>query len=313
VPKRSIGDATVAAAQKIAASENMTLCEVFEHCRNYEYFSKKVSRIEAFTDFLREIRALSESVPVSELIKLVIVKSGYLAALEAEATDEAKDRIANLGALISSAAEYENDSEEPTLQGFLEEAALMSDIDNYDGSADTVTMMTVHSAKGLEFPVVFIAGLEEGIFPGQNSAYYPEELEEERRLAYVGITRAKEKLHMTYVRSRMLFGSTVYNRPSRFIAEVPDNLKDQPENLPRFVRSMGAPVKKPAVAEKPGISRPKSEGVSYIEGETVTHNTFGQGMVLSVKPMGGDILLEIAFEKYGTKKLMANFAKLKKI
>jgi DNA helicase-2/ATP-dependent DNA helicase PcrA len=314
VPKRSIGEATIAAAQEIAESENISLYDVFANCRDYEYFSKKISRIEKFTTFLEEMRALSTSVPVQELIKAVIVKSGYLEALEAEGANEAKERIENLGALISSADEYEKTSDEPSLQGFLEEAALMSDIDNYDGSADTVTMMTVHSAKGLEFAVVFIAGLEEGIFPGQNSAYYPDELEEERRLAYVGITRAKEKLHMSYARSRMLFGSTVYNRPSRFIAEIPEEFKLQAESRPRFERPKAhAAVKQAIMNERPGVSVQKSEGVNYSVGEMVSHNTFGTGLVLSVKPMGGDTLIEIAFDSYGTKKLMANFAKLKKI
>ena len=314
VPKRSIGEATVAAALEIAQREDLSLYDVFSHCGDYGYFSKKVSRIEVFINFLEEMRDVSSRVPVQELIKAVIVKSGYLEALEAEGTSEAKERIENLGALISSAAEYEQTADESSLQGFLEEAALMSDIDNYDGSADTVTMMTVHSAKGLEFPVVFIAGLEEGIFPGQNSAYYPEELEEERRLAYVGITRAKVKLHMTYARSRMLFGSTVYNRPSRFIAEIPDDLKLQAESKPIQTKPKVKAAAKPfTIMDKSGISRQKSEGISCSAGDMLSHNTFGTGMVLSVKQMGGDTLIEIAFEKYGTKKLMANFAKLIKI
>jgi DNA helicase-2/ATP-dependent DNA helicase PcrA len=325
VPKRGIGEATVAAAQEIAARDGVSLFEVFENCGDIDYFSRKFAKIKQFTDFILHMREIRDTVPVKELVRMTAGDSGYLGALEAENSGESKERTENIGAFISSAAEYDMLSEEHTLEGFLEECALMSDIDNYDSSADTVTMMTVHSAKGLEFPTVFMAGLEEGIFPGQNSALYPEELEEERRLAYVAITRAKKQLNISYARSRMLFGSTVYNRPSRFIAEIPDELKDFHDNRTGLERysafAQGAqnvfhPQRTAAAASassKPGIQRRAQAHESYIEGETVEHGTFGTGMILSVKPMGGDTLLEIAFEKFGTKKLMANFARLKKV
>lgn len=314
VPKRGIGDATVSAAQQIAARDGLSLYDVFSTCENIDYFSKKYAKIKPFVDLIEEMRALSVEAPVHELVKAVAIKSGYIAVLEAENSGEARERMENIGAFVSSAAEYDSLSDEPNLQGFLEECALMSDIDNYDGSADTVTMMTIHSAKGLEFPIVFIAGMEEGVFPGQNADYYPEELEEERRLAYVGITRAKKKLNITYARSRMLFGSTVYHRESRFLKEIPDTLKNetdmrQHETTVSF--SSKAPKRRPAVDA--GFSRPTAAvSQSFAVGNTVHHNTFGTGMVLSVKPMGGDTLLEIAFNKFGTKKLMANYARLKK-
>ena len=312
VPKRSIGSATAAAALEIAEQVSMSLYDVFLHCDEFAYFSKKVSRISGFMKDLEDLRGMIDNIPLHELIKNVMIKSGYLAALEAENDSEAKERIENLSTLVSNAAEYEKNTDEPTLEGFLEEAALMADIDNYDNSADTVVMMTVHSSKGLEFPVVFIAGMEEGIFPGQNSAAFPEELEEERRLAYVAITRAKEKLHISYARGRMLFGSTVYNRPSRFIAEIPDELKNSVNERP-VVEKHKIPAKVPAVrTENRSVSQKHSTTVVYSPGDTVLHNVFGRGMVLSSKPMGGDTLLEIAFESFGTKKLMSNFARLTK-
>ena len=315
-PRRGIGDATVSAAQEIAGQEGMSLYEVFLHCDDFPYFSKKIGRIRPFMDFVEKIRALADKVPLHELINFVIVNSGYMAELQKADEKDGRDRIENLSTLVSNAVDYEKNEDEPTLAGFLEEASLMSDIDNYDGSADTVTLMTIHSAKGLEFPVVFIAGMEDGIFPGINSLSFPDQLEEERRLAYVGITRAKEKLFITYARNRMLFGSTVHNRPSTFLHEIPEALKDTQDNRLTYDRRPHVHAAAPSAAKEfPSAAvsaRPPKASVTFAPGETVRHHAFGLGLVLSVRPMGGDTLLEIAFDKCGTKKLMANFARLTK-
>ena len=193
----------------------------------------------------------------------------------------------------------------------------MTDIDNYNADADSVVLMTLHASKGLEFPVVFIPGLEEGVFPGMQSLYDSSEIEEERRLAYVGITRAKEKLYLLNTRSRMIFGSTKYNLPSRFLEELP---KDCCEILvkPRTpIRQNVTSAPKPSKPATSGFgvgfkSAPKKSTDTFIVGETVIHRVFGKGMIVSLKPMGNDTLMEIAFEKVGTKKIMANMGVVKK-
>lgn len=241
-----------------------------------------------------------------------------------------KDRLQNVEELISQAVEYQTNNPEATLSGYLEEVALVSDIDSYDDTADAVVLMTIHSAKGLEFPVVFLPGMEEGIFPGMQAALYPEELEEERRLAYVAITRAKERLYALHVRERLLYGKTQYNPQSRFLTEIPE---DYIENGQVKSRSAGAETQKEPEAAQPARSNRKTPVISqeffkpsdlssqvgrttgyerFSTGDCVSHLTFGKGIVMSVKEMGADILYEIAFDKVGTKKLMATYAKLKK-
>ncbi len=315
-PKRSIGTATMAAVQQIAEQTNQSYYEVFQHCREYEYFSKKVVRLQDFISFMEDMREQSKIVSPHELIQMVMEKSGYLDSLGND--EEGKERKENLSTLISNAYDYEKNVDEPTLEGFLEEAALMSDIDNYDNQTDAVVMMTIHSAKGLEFSSVFIAGMEEGVFPGQSVLVYPEQLEEERRLAYVGITRAKEHLMMTCATSRMLFGSTVHNKPSRFLSEIPDKLKEEKDMRPHYTRPTlrRSPHASSVQMNRTGIgvsAHPTQSKLSFAPGDSVEHGTFGHGMVLSAKSMGGDMLLEIAFDSHGTKKLMANYARLKKL
>ena len=319
-PRRGIGDATVATAQQIAAREGKSLYDVFRHFDQYPEMSRKAGRIRPFVELILALQSMAEKVSVHELIDATMVHSGYMEELRRLDEKDGRDRIDNLGTLVSNAVDYEKNEEEPSLAGFLEEASLMSDIDNYDGGADTVTLMTVHSAKGLEFPVVFIAGMEEGVFPGQMSMSSPDQLEEERRLAYVAITRAKEELYITYARTRMLFGSTVHHRPSPFLREIPDALRDAHDNRLTFERRAHVPHVTPAIgraglagkAGRPVVSPPASKQ-TFTPGELVRHGAFGTGMVLSAKPMGGDTLLEIAFDSCGTKKLMANFARLTKV
>ena len=219
----------------------------------------------------------------------------------------------------------EEENPESTLADFLEEVSLLTDIDNYDNDADTVVLMTVHSAKGLEFPVVFLPGFEENIFPGMNSIYIPSEVEEERRLAYVAITRAKEELFIFHAESRMVFGMTNRNRISRFAEEIPDTLIERTRSREYSVRPTVMPGfsgAKPfasgsSVSEAGGFTQkprvtPAPAG-TYRVGDTVVHKAFGTGMIVSATQMANDTLLEVAFDKVGTKKLFANFAKLTKL
>ena len=231
---------------------------------------------------------------------------------------------------------YEEEAgEEASLSGFLEEVSLFTDIDNYDEDADSVVLMTVHSAKGLEFPVVFLPGWEEGVFPGMAVLYDPEQVEEERRLAYVAITRAREELYLYHAESRMIFGTTSRNRLSRFAGEIPEELLERTRSHDWSRPSVGSmpafgnrPAQRPGTpgaaqpgAAKPGTAKPlftphpvkPAPAGTYRAGDTVSHKTFGQGMILSATPMANDTLLEIAFEKVGTKKLFANFARLQKL
>jgi DNA helicase-2/ATP-dependent DNA helicase PcrA len=311
VPKRGIGNATIEAAREIAVKNGISLYDVFN---SDEFgFKKRNAKIDTLMSLLEEMRSAQERLP-HEIVNEVIERSGYLTSLSSGKDPDAHDRIQNLNTLISNAIDYERQQDEPTLEGFLEETALMTDMDNYDKAADTVVLMTVHSAKGLEFPSVFIAGMEDGIFPNQSAAAFPEELEEERRLAYVAITRAKNKLYFTYAKSRMIFGKTVYNRPSRFMEEIPDIYKQAHESVVRraAVTKKEPPVKRPVQTGGISVSQGSKPAQSFTTGETLLHDTFGEGMVISAKPMGNDVLLEIAFERFGTKKIMANYAKLKR-
>lgn len=317
VPKRGIGNTTVETAQEIAAENETSLYNVFERCAQIPALSKKSTVVQPLMEFFKNMRDDALTLLPHELIAQVIEKSGYLASLEAEDSKEAQDRIQNIKTLVSNAEDYENGQEEPSLSGFLEETALLTDLDNYEAGSDAVVLMTIHSAKGLEFPTVFIAGIEDGIFPSQSALMYPEEIEEERRLAYVGITRAKQRLVLTNSRSRMIFGKTSHNRSSKFADEIPEEYKQIEERYrhPEVRKMPRMMVKKQIRVNDGGIGvcHEGSQRMSFATGDTVEHGTFGQGMVISVRPMGSDTMLEIAFERYGTKKLMANYARLKKV
>lgn len=318
VPKRGIGSATIESAHEISRRYGMNLYDVFAKSREFECFSRKNEKIENFMNFMNEMSLKSSEVLPHELITEVIEKSGYAGFIASDKSGDGLDRIQNLNTLISNAADYEKDQDEPTLSGFLEETSLMTDLDSYDESSDTVVLMTIHSAKGLEFPNVYIAGMEDGIFPNQAALSYPEEMEEERRLAYVAITRAKRKLHMSYAKSRMIFGKTVYHRRSRFIDEIPETYIEEHacKHKNHYSRFSSAKAKQPKMeVQTVGVGTVKKSterSASFKSGEIVTHGTFGKGMIISAKPMGNDTLLEIAFERFGTKKIMANYARLKK-
>ena len=344
-PKRGIGNTTVDKAAEIAQSLSLSLYEVLKNAEDYPVIAKASARLKSFFDMIDPLIAAADSSQVSELARRVVVESGYRDALLAEDTDEARDRIANIEQLISNVADYEQQSDEPSLSEFLEEVALINDIDSLNSTDDRVVMMTIHSAKGLEFENVFIVGMEEGIFPGMQCVYSdPSEIEEERRLAYVAVTRAKKTLTVTNCYTRMLYGQTARNLPSRFIQEMPvEYLNISSDNTSPFAQPSGysgafsgrgysgggyksgsafgssvkvsQPIKKPSAASSyiKKIPQKSEKTCAFVQGQRVLHPTFGEGLVIKASPMGSDTLLEIAFDNVGTKKLMANFAKLKSL
>ena len=315
-PKRGIGATTINHAAQIAAGLGLSLYEVISHADEYEQLVRAAPRLRAFTQIIDGLAEAAEELPLNELFEKAMRDTGYLDSLALD-RETYQDRLENIQELSSNLLRYSEDNEEGDLNGFLEEVALMTDIDNYNEEADTVVLMTLHSAKGLEFPVVFIPGMERGIFPGIQSLYSASEMEEERRLAYVGNTRAKERLYLTHARTRMLYGSTSHNAPSPFLEEIPEGLVEEKRKV--TLSQQKPSVQRAAKPKKtfdhsfgPAAPKPSAPAGSYRVGDTVGHKLFGTGVVLSAQPMGNDTLLEIAFEKAGTKKLMANFARLTK-
>ena len=331
VPKRSIGARTVAVAAEIASGLGESIYTVIKGADAYPQLSRAASKLREFVrliDGLIEAEA-SGDYSLAELYNLIIEHTGYENYLRVE-KENADVRIENIEELSSNIIKFEEDyGDEADLSNFLEEISLMTDIDNYDADADTCVMMTLHSAKGLEFPVVFITGMEDGLFPSNASISNPEEINEERRLAYVGITRAKEKLYLTKTKYRMLFGSTTYNKDSRFLGEIPSELVERTgegrlRTSSAFSSSgtggkisvgVGKGAKPMAGVPRAGAYQPPAakSGITYKVGDVVLHKLFGKGMIMTAEKMGNDTLLEIAFDKAGTKKLMANFCKMEKI
>ena len=335
VPKRSIGAKTVSTAAEIAAGLGESIYTVIKDADAYPQLSRASAKLKAFTQLIDGLieAEQSEEYSLAELYNLILEHTNYENYLRAE-KENADVRIENIEELSSNIIKFEEDyGDEADLSNFLEEISLMTDIDNYDADADTCVMMTLHSAKGLEFPVVFITGMEDGLFPSMAAiSSGPDELDEERRLAYVGITRAKRKLYLTKTKTRMLFGSTTYSKESRFVSEIPAQLVERTgesrlygssgKSSP-YSSSAGAGAKVSiGVAQKQGYNPSKfkgyqppaaKSGVTYKVGDSVLHKLFGKGLILSAEKMGNDTLLEIAFDKAGTKKLMANFCKMEKL
>ncbi|MCI8589690.1 MAG: UvrD-helicase domain-containing protein [Clostridiales bacterium] len=309
VPKRSIGNATIDAVEQIASYEGISMFAVMENASQYTALAKSAVKLKTFTDLIHKFIHIKEENSLPVLFQQVIELSGYRAMLEAGGEAE-RDRLENVEELISSAVEYDMENEEASLSGFLEDVALISDTDQYDQEGNAVVLMTIHSAKGLEFPVVFLPGLEDGVFPGFRSQGSTAEMEEERRLAYVAITRAKENLYITHTKSRLLYGSTSYNPLSCFIKEIPDQYLDQEREPEREKPSTIGFKEMTRIAET--VYKPKA-AVRLSSGDRVVHMAFGEGTVLSVKDMGGDMLYEVAFDTAGTKKMMGSYAKLKKV
>ncbi len=342
-PKRKIGAATVDALEAIAESEGVSMYEIMKRSDEFTALKKNSEKLTDFVSMIEKVRE-EKTIP-SEMIAELFSVSGYRAMLASEGF-EGEGKIENVEEFISAAVEYEShctsEGIEPSLSGFLEEVALITDVDKYDENTDAVTLMTVHAAKGLEFPVVFIAGMEDGIFPSVQNIGEASEMSEERRLAYVAITRAKEKLYITYAKERMLYGKTTYPPLSQFIrSELPRGLieEEKKKQIPqRYTpessfnarerdrysdrrtqesgyRGLGELKRSPEISASPK-KKVGAEGYGIeklVEGTRVEHIMFGQGTVVSSRDMGGDVLYEVNFDTAGTKKLMATFAKLKKI
>ncbi len=313
-PKRSIGDTTVNHAAQIAGELGVSIYDVLGRADEFAALSRASAKIKHFCDIMDELCEFAEDNSISDLFEQVIERTGYKMMLENDG-EEGLDRLQNVKELASNIAQYELESNAPSLSEFLEEIALINDIDSLEGDSDRVILMTVHSAKGLEFPNVYLVGLEEGIFPGNQSIYGGEaEIEEERRLAYVAITRAKKNLTITNTQSRMLFGSTTRNMPSRFLREIPEELCVNTGFVPKTaeVKVFNNSFSAPSAARKSSFvaKNTTTAASNYTVGQRVEHKTFGQGMILSATSMGNDTLLEIAFDTVGTKKIMAGFAKL---
>jgi len=327
VPKRGIGATTLEKASEIAAGLGESIYSVIKDADVYPQLSRAATKLKSFVALIDGLMEAEQSgdYSLAELYNLILEHTDYEKYLKTE-KDNPDVRIENIEELSSNIIKFEEDyAEEASLSNFLEEISLQTDIDNYDAEADSSVMMTLHSAKGLEFPVVFIAGLEEGVFPSIATMMNPDELNEERRLAYVGITRAKEKLYITKAKSRMLMGHTSYNKVSRFVNEIPPELLNYTGEKKTFASTNGfsassshisigtgskfTPNKSFNTFTKPAVK----SGTIYKKGDCVFHKVFGKGMIVKTEKMGNDTMIEVAFDKAGTKTLMANFSKMEKI
>lgn len=322
-PKRNIGDATVALIEDISRDLNISPFGVMKRCEEYTPLAKKTSALKNAAVLFETLIEKSYELPLDEFFDYTLEKTGYLEYLKT--LENADTKIENTEEFRSSIVQYMQSTPNPTLNGFLEDIVLYTEADRDDNSEDKVTLMTVHSAKGLEYENIFVVGMEEGIFPASRSLDSEENLEEERRLAYVAITRAKKKLYLTSAGQRMLFGQIQRNITSRFMREIGNELIEKHDNAARMknkVNNNDNPVtavhsstlqQQLARNKMHAVTPAKTENTSYSAGERVQHNVFGDGTIISSKPMANDALLEIAFDKAGTKRIMANHAKLKKL
>ena len=321
-PPRGIGEKSVESARAIARDESLSLFDVLEHADSYPELSRASVRMREFARMIRELQ--DEVLTADELYDRVLEKTGYITMLEQSKDERDESRIDNVRELKSSILAYENESGDTSLSGYLASIALYTDVDSMDREEDSVILMTIHSAKGLEFPVVYVVGMEEGLFPGLRSIGEQDEMEEERRLCYVAFTRAKNRLVVSHARQRMLYGKTTANRPSRFLEESGLDTEEPPRQrdpwadqrprsasglpfAPSYARGRTAPravtAKHSTAAPPPAVPLPELS-----VGQRVHHNAFGDGTVTKMTPMGGDQLLEISFDEHGTKKLMLKAA-----
>ncbi len=307
VPARGIGGKTLETAERQAAAANIPLYDVISDPKGYPSLEKAVPKLLRFRDLIEGLRRDLGKMELPEFYDEVLTQTGYLHMLETKDDLDSRTRKENVQELRSSIVHYVEEAETPTLAGFLEEVSLYTDIERYDPDADAAVMMTMHSAKGLEFPVVFLVGMEEGLFPGMRVMTDPEELEEERRLCYVAITRAKERLYLSHAKQRMLYGRTSFNRASRFLNELPEECIAQTGHRERQTVSAYHPgaQSRTRPVPKPQVAAPMLE---LSKGDQVVHTAFGPGLVVSILKMNGDALLEIAFDQVGTKKLMLKAA-----
>ena len=322
VPKRGIGESTIVNITQIARDLHMNPMEVVHSCEDFPVLAKRKAALLKFDTMMAELREQAEILPLEELFDLVLEKTGYLAMLEAEG-EQGETRMENVKEFRSNIVDYERESEDPSLEGFLEETALYTDADR-ESDGDSVSLMTMHAAKGLEFDTVFAVGMEQGIFPSMRSMDSEADLEEERRLAYVTITRAKRHLYLMQSRERLLFGSYKQNPLSRFVKEIPEEYLAIDDRLPHIesgsaeisgikgvsgIRAQMAAIQRQRTA--PPVSS-AGNGLQFTDGERISDAVFGEGTILRAEPMAGDYLLEVAFDTVGTKKLMAKYRKITK-
>jgi DNA helicase-2/ATP-dependent DNA helicase PcrA len=345
VPRRGIGNTTIAAVQDFADERGIGFLAALDTGIEEGVFGRAEERLKVFRDLIETLKLQSLTMTLRELMDTLLDRTGYVRELTAEDTVESQTRIENIDELINKLVQYQDSNDDPTLSGFLEEVSLIADIDSWDAAADYVSLITLHSAKGLEFPVVFMCGMEDGLFP-MNAAICSEDeddLEEERRLAYVGITRAKKHLILTAARSRMVRGETMVSSLSRFVKEIPpllieedrDNVyipKSRDENLRvsdeskemfrakpygGYTKGAGGAGgflgKKPFAASAKKQFEVKKGGLDYQVGDTVSHIKFGEGVVVSIDQGGKDYEVTVNFKDFGTKKMFASFARLEKI
>ena len=317
IPPRGIGTKSVEIAEALANTYQLSLYDVISHADEYSELSRPAFRMKEFASMMDELRAFSENNTPDLLLDELLEKSGYLRMYEEKNTIEDTARAENVREVRTSIITYMKDSGDNSLEGYLANVALYTDLDNYDTESDAVTLMTIHSSKGLEFPTVFIVGMEESIFPPSMSSYDESELEEERRLCYVAITRAMKNLHLVCARQRMLFGHTNANRASRFIDEIPE--EHIRKNLPKgygyhdtgYVERQYAPRKIVSAAAPISVGSVKKETTDLPDlslGDNIVHTAFGEGVIIKMTPMGNDYLIEINFAKTGPKKLMLRAA-----
>ncbi len=321
IPKRGIGLTTIGRISDYADENGISFFEALLQVEHIPSLARSAQKIASFTNMIEVYRAKLEYISILELVNDILEDTGYLRELEAENTDEASARIENIEELINKIITYEEESESPNLREFLQEVALVADIDGLDETNNRVVLMTLHSAKGLEFPYVFMSGMEDGLFPSYMTIVSddPLEIEEERRLCYVGITRAKKELSFSYAKSRMVHGTTQYNKVSRFVKEVPGELLSmsgiiEKDKFPKKGQSNFVKAVKPFTAnvyqsrmgniEKPAL-------LDYAVGDTVMHLKFGVGVVVNIVDGGRDYEVTVDFAKAGVKKMFASFAKLK--
>ena len=335
VPKRGIGDTSIEKVDQYARQHQLSLYDALGHLNDMPELKTRAAKFRDFYELICNLREDAKTLSSAELIDNVIKRSGYMQLLISEGTEDALTRLENISQFVNKAMEYDKENPEGGLVGFLEEVSLVADIDGYEEGEDTVVLMTLHSSKGLEFPYVFMLGLEEGIFPGFRAVVYggEKEIEEERRLCYVGITRAKEELFLTYAKNRMQHGITQYNQPSRFLKEIPEELVDLPTReasgmaqkyADRNSRKL-APIttlkqKKMtgrgslgSALGRSGIPAPKEFALDYVVGDKIRAPKYGIGMIKSIENAGADFEVEVVFPEKGTKKFMARLSKLIKV
>jgi DNA helicase-2/ATP-dependent DNA helicase PcrA len=326
VPARGIGAATIGALDSAAASSGCTLWDVVSQVHLTPGLTPRArNAIAGFARIVQDIREVRDQASVTQTLERVLQRTGYLAALDAERSQDAQTRAENVRELLTVTTEFDASADDKSLSAFLEQVALVSDLDNVEFGADAVTLMTLHSAKGLEFPAVFLVGMEEGIFPHSRSQSSDRELEEERRLCYVGLTRAREQVFLTHAYRRALFGMSSTNPPSRFLAEIPSHLFSDGAAPRSGVPSSGT-ASSPVVGRREArqaqadwsrpaapVAPPSPPADAFKAGQKVRHPVFGTGVVLAGRAVGSDMQYDVAFPEAGVKKLIQSFAKLEPV